>query len=43
MPKFIFNKLVRDKLRQEYERMNQKAVYRRLTPDEHATELKRKR
>lgn len=42
MPKFILNKLVRDKLRDEYERMGQKASYRALSPDEHMAELKRK-
>lgn len=42
MPKFIFNKLVRDKLRAEYEKTNQKAVYRTLSKDEHTQELKNK-
>ena len=42
MPKFIFNKLVRDKLRAEYEKMNQKAVYRELSPSEHTEQLKNK-
>lgn len=42
MPRFKFNKLVRDKLRNEYERIGQKASYRVLTPFEHKNELKRK-
>ncbi len=42
MPKFIFNKLIRDKLRDEYERVGQKAVYRALSKTDHIKELKRK-
>lgn len=42
MPKFVFNKLVRDKLRAEYEKMNQKAVYRELSSAEHTEQLKNK-
>lgn len=34
MPKFILNKLVRDKLPAEYERMGETAVYRDLSPRE---------
>ena len=42
MPTFIFNKLVRDKLRDEYERMGEKAVYRELTKQEFTAELANK-
>jgi len=42
MPTFIFNKLVRDKLRDEYTRMGQKAYYRILTKTELSVELTRK-
>lgn len=34
MPKYVLNKLVRDKLRDEYEKMNQKATYKTLSSDE---------
>lgn len=39
MPKFYLNKLVRDKLRGEYERIGQKAVCRVLAPPDHKREL----
>jgi len=39
MPIFIFNKLVRDKLRDEYERIGQKASFRTLSRSELSTEL----
>ncbi len=42
MPTFIFNKLIRDKLKDEYVRMNQQAVYKKLSPDEFADALKQK-
>jgi predicted house-cleaning noncanonical NTP pyrophosphatase (MazG superfamily) len=42
VPIFIFNKLIRDKLRGEYERMGQKATYRTLSKIEHAKQLKQK-
>jgi len=42
MPTFILNKLVRDKLRSEYERMNQTATYRQLSKTEFGAELVRK-
>lgn len=42
MPTFKLNKLVRDKLREEYAHMGQKAVYRVISPEEHKTELRRK-
>jgi len=42
MAKFILNKLIRDKLRGEYEKMNQKAEYRALSPTEFAEALKQK-
>lgn len=42
MPTFIFNKLVRDKLRDEYIRLNQKAVYRELSKSEQSKELANK-
>lgn len=42
MPTFKLNKLVRDKLRDEYQRTNQKATYRELTLDDHKLELKNK-
>jgi len=42
MPIFKFNKLVRDKLRDEYARTNQKATYRELTLNDHKLELKNK-
>jgi len=42
MPTFIFNKLIRDKLAGEYERMNQKATYRTLSKAEHSEALKQK-
>jgi len=35
MPEFEFNKLVRDKLREEYERIGQKATYRELSESAH--------
>ena len=34
MPKFIFNRLVRDKLPADYERLGQKAVYKTLSKQE---------
>jgi predicted house-cleaning noncanonical NTP pyrophosphatase (MazG superfamily) len=39
MPKFKLNKLVRDKLRDEYARTGQLAVYTDLTPDEYKSKL----
>jgi len=42
MPKFRLNKLVRDKLRDEYTSLNQKASYRQLTTAEHGEALKHK-
>lgn len=42
MPKFIFNKLVRDKLRDEYKRMGQVATYRKLSKTEHIEQIKLK-
>lgn len=39
MPEFELNKLVRDKLPDDYERLDQVAKYRYLTPDEHKVEL----
>jgi len=42
MPTFIFNKLVRDKLRDEYMRMNEKAEYRKLSRLEFSQELAHK-
>jgi len=42
MPTFIFNKLVRDKLRAEYVRMNEKAEYRKLSRLELSQELAHK-
>jgi predicted house-cleaning noncanonical NTP pyrophosphatase (MazG superfamily) len=42
MAKFILNKLIRDKLRGEYEKMNQTAEYRTLSKAEHAEALKQK-
>ena len=42
MATFEFNKLIRDKLRIEYERMNQKATYRKLSSSEFFEALKQK-
>ena len=42
MATFIFNKLIRDKLKAEYEKMNQKAIYRELSKEEFAEALKQK-
>lgn len=42
MPKFLFNKLVRDKLRDEYTRINQTAQYRKLSKTEYIEALKQK-
>lgn len=42
MPKFELNKLVRDKLVDDYEKSNQLAEYKKLTPIEHKSELIRK-
>ena len=39
MPIFKLNKLVRDKLRDEYARIGQLAVYKDLTPDEYKLKL----
>jgi predicted house-cleaning noncanonical NTP pyrophosphatase (MazG superfamily) len=39
MPIFEFNKLVRDKLREEYERTGQKATYRKLSDAEYKNQL----
>lgn len=42
MPKFVFRKLVRDKLPEVYEELHQKTVIRRIDGDELWRELKRK-
>ena len=42
MPKFKLDKLVRDNLRNIYESIGQKASYRKLTTDEHKSQLVRK-
>jgi len=42
MPKFVLNKIVRDNLREEYERMNQTATYRQLSKAEHTEALRQK-
>jgi predicted house-cleaning noncanonical NTP pyrophosphatase (MazG superfamily) len=42
MAKFLLDKLIRDKLRAEYKKLNQKAEYRRLSKDEYAEALKQK-
>lgn len=42
MPKFRLNKLVRDKLKEEYSRVGQLAVYRELSPEEHKAYLIKK-
>jgi predicted house-cleaning noncanonical NTP pyrophosphatase (MazG superfamily) len=42
MPTFQLNKLVRDKLREIYAGLNQKAKYKKLTPREHKRQLIRK-
>ncbi len=42
MATFLFNKLIRNNLRGEYEKMNQKATYRTLTPEEFKEALKQK-
>ncbi|MEI6054189.1 MAG: nucleoside triphosphate pyrophosphohydrolase [Candidatus Saccharibacteria bacterium] len=42
MPTFRLNKLVRDKLKEEYSLDNQIAVYRSLSVDEHKEALKNK-
>ncbi|MES2630415.1 MAG: nucleoside triphosphate pyrophosphohydrolase [Patescibacteria group bacterium] len=42
MATFVFNKLIRDKLRFEYEKLHQKATYRKLSNDELAGALKQK-
>jgi len=39
MPEFKLNKLVRDKLPDDYSRLDQVAKYKKLTPDEHKAEL----
>jgi predicted house-cleaning noncanonical NTP pyrophosphatase (MazG superfamily) len=39
MPTFKFNKLIRDKLCEEYEHDGQKATYRKLSKDEHKIKL----
>lgn len=39
MPKFKLNKLVRDGFAYEYENSNQKAVYIKLSPNEHKAQL----
>jgi predicted house-cleaning noncanonical NTP pyrophosphatase (MazG superfamily) len=39
MPTFEFNKLVRDKLREEYIRIGQKATYRKLSAAEYKKQL----
>lgn len=42
MATFIFNKLIRDKLAAEYEKMRQKATYRSLSKSEFSEALKTK-
>ena len=42
MPKFILNKLVRDKLIATYEKLGQKATYKTLSKPEHFEALKQK-
>lgn len=42
MATFVFNKLIRDKLKNEYEKMGQVAHYKKLTKEEFAEALKRK-
>jgi predicted house-cleaning noncanonical NTP pyrophosphatase (MazG superfamily) len=42
MPTFKLNKIIRDKLVVEYERLGQKAKYKKLSPVEHKKELIRK-
>jgi len=42
MPKFVLNKIVRDKLVADYERLGQKAEYKKLSQQEHKCELIRK-
>lgn len=42
MPKFELDKLVRDKLKGEYERANQLPTYRKLSVSDHKRELIRK-
>lgn len=42
MPIFLFNKLVRDKLREEYEKLGQFARYVVLSEEEHSEALKQK-
>jgi len=42
MPKYVLNKLVRDKLRNEYAQNNQKATYKKLSSDELAQALMQK-
>jgi predicted house-cleaning noncanonical NTP pyrophosphatase (MazG superfamily) len=42
MATFVFNKLIRDKLKSEYERLGQVASYKKLTKEEFAEALKRK-
>lgn len=42
MPTFIFNKLIRDKLKDLYVELNQQAEYKNLTPDEFTEALKQK-
>lgn len=42
MPKFLLNKLVRDKLVDEYEKLGQKAEYKPLSRIEHLQALKQK-
>lgn len=39
MPEFKLNKLVRDKLPSDYERLGQEVKYKELTPDEYKAEL----
>lgn len=42
MPTFIFNKLIRDKLKDEYVKLDQKATYKELNGTELFEELKQK-
>ena len=42
MPTFVFNKLIRDKLRQEYVKLQQQAIYKELTESELLEALRQK-
>lgn len=42
MPTFVFNKLIRDKLKDLYVELNQQATYKKLTSEEFTEALKQK-